>query len=375
VNHDVRYRQLIRQIREIVRTTLPAGVTIIVVSKGDDELLMLNGGKQGWHFPQTRDGSYSGYHPADSTAAITHLEVLRAKGAQFLLIPSTTFWWLEYYKEFRWYLETHYRVVVRREDTCVIFALHEKVDIQMRNLSKLFEQDVANVVTEVSPNDLMYWSDPDLYFRWGQEALQFIKLAMLTAGREDTRSILDLPCGHGRVLRTLRAAYPEAKITACDLDQDAVDFCARVFDAIPVYSREQPNEIPIEGNFDLIWCGSLLTHLNAEHWSEFLKLFESLLVPGGILVFSTHGRWIAERLRGGYLDLGLTIPLTQDVLGDYDRDGFGYRNYPSQGNYGISLSSFSWVCSRLEKTSNFRLLNFTERGWYKHHDAIACLRV
>lgn len=52
---------------------------MIVVSRGDSDLLNL-GGRQAWHFPQTEDGVYAGYYPADSTEAITHLEVLRAKG-------------------------------------------------------------------------------------------------------------------------------------------------------------------------------------------------------------------------------------------------------------------------------------------------------
>ena len=33
------YQQLVRRIREVVRTALPADATVIVVSKGDDELL------------------------------------------------------------------------------------------------------------------------------------------------------------------------------------------------------------------------------------------------------------------------------------------------------------------------------------------------
>jgi len=118
------YRQLIRRIRKVVSGLLPPHVMVIVVSGGDDELLKLEGAR-GWHFPQTEDGTYTGYHPTNSAAAITHLEELRAKGGEFLLFPSTAFWWLDYYVEFRQYLETRYRVVVREEDTCVIVALRE----------------------------------------------------------------------------------------------------------------------------------------------------------------------------------------------------------------------------------------------------------
>src|SRR5262245_31395247 len=102
------YKQLILRIREVVDNVLPSDATVIVVSKGDDELLKLDRRKK-WHFPQQEDGAPAGYNPADSTTAIAHLEALRAKGADFLLFPSTTFWWFEHYKEFTQYLENRFR--------------------------------------------------------------------------------------------------------------------------------------------------------------------------------------------------------------------------------------------------------------------------
>ena len=61
----------------------------------------------------------------------------------------------------------------------------------------------------------------------------------------DVKRILDLPCGHGRVLRYLSAAFPEAEITACDIMREGVDFCASTFGAIPVYSQDDPQQIPL----------------------------------------------------------------------------------------------------------------------------------
>ncbi len=119
-------------------------------------------------------------------------------------------------------------------------------EIKMRELEKLFEQGANAVIQEISPKDPQY--NPNRhrnYFSAGQSALRCIKLAMLTAGKEDLKNILDLPCGYGRVLRTLKAAFPKARLTACDVDQDAVDFCARVLNATPVYSKPQPEQIEI----------------------------------------------------------------------------------------------------------------------------------
>ena len=119
---DVEYQQLVRRIREVVRAALPPETTVAVVSKGDNELLKLVG-RKAWHFPQTADGVYAGYYPADSAEAIAQLEALRAKGADFVLFPRTAFWWLEHYAEFGQHLESRYRAAVRQQGTCLIFAL------------------------------------------------------------------------------------------------------------------------------------------------------------------------------------------------------------------------------------------------------------
>jgi GT2 family glycosyltransferase len=121
----LRYRQLVRRIQEVAQTNLPPEATVIVVSRGDEALLELGDGRRGWHFPQEEGGVYAGHYPADSAEAITHLEELRSRGGEFLLLPETSFWWLEHYGGFRKHLEDRYQVFLCREETCLIFALSE----------------------------------------------------------------------------------------------------------------------------------------------------------------------------------------------------------------------------------------------------------
>jgi hypothetical protein len=66
---------------------------------------------------------FTGYYPIDSDDAVERLEGLRAKGADFLLFPRMAFWWLDHYQKFREHLDAHYPVVVRDENTCIIFDL------------------------------------------------------------------------------------------------------------------------------------------------------------------------------------------------------------------------------------------------------------
>jgi len=118
-------RQMLReiaQVRRVVRRVVPADATVLVVSRGDENLVKLRGCRM-WHFPQTEDGVYAGHHPADSAEAIAHLESLRAKGAGYLLIPRPAFWWLEYYSQFKDHLERQYSPSVRDSETCLVFNL------------------------------------------------------------------------------------------------------------------------------------------------------------------------------------------------------------------------------------------------------------
>jgi GT2 family glycosyltransferase len=117
------YETLTERVRQIVANNLPAGATVLVVSRGDDDLIRFEGW-QAKHFPSTDDGRWVGHHPADSGEAVALLEAARARGGGFLLVPKTSFWWLEYYQGLEEHLQSRYQTVVRDEDTCVIFSLN-----------------------------------------------------------------------------------------------------------------------------------------------------------------------------------------------------------------------------------------------------------
>jgi GT2 family glycosyltransferase len=105
------YDRLVAAVRQLVHDTTPPGATVVVVSKGDDELLRFTD-RRGWHFPQSEDGAYAGHYPADSDACILELERLRRRGADFLLIPETARWWLQHYTRFAEHITHHYTVRV-----------------------------------------------------------------------------------------------------------------------------------------------------------------------------------------------------------------------------------------------------------------------
>ena len=229
----------------------------------------------------------------------------------------------------------------------------------------------AQVVTEISPNDLMYAGSRGAYAYAGVTALGCIRDILAKLGRPDPARILDLPCGHGRELRFLEVAYPDAEFGVCDLDRDGVDFCARVFGAEPIYSHEDPARVDLDKRYDLAWSGSLFTHLSADRWQGFLELFARALVPGGLLLFTANGHLPPAVLR----DLGLAADEVDRLLGDFQRDRFGYVDV-GDGSWGLSLARPRWVKEQVER-SPLELVSFERWAWkppFPAQDVIVCMR-
>jgi GT2 family glycosyltransferase len=106
------YRYMVEQVRAAVAERVPGEATVLVVSRGDRELVDLSDVDAG-HFPQDSEGRYLGHHPSDGADALAQLEKLRERGAGYLVLPATSYWWLDHYEE----LAAHLR------DRCVAIEL------------------------------------------------------------------------------------------------------------------------------------------------------------------------------------------------------------------------------------------------------------
>jgi len=230
-------------------------------------------------------------------------------------------------------------------------------------------QQIDEVVRTIHPNDWMQSPGHEAeYFRFGHSATRCVQNALECVALSfevKTESILDLPSGYGRVLRFLKSAYPEASITACDIVDEAVDFCVETFGVRGIYSAQDPREIEDDWRYDLIWCGSLLTHVREEMWDPWLEFFEQRLAPQGSLVFTTHGEAYGRGYFPRHMPAG--FPELQDA---YRETGFAFTPFTPgdvTGN-GTSLSSPAWVLDRVRERSFLRVTTFIERGWMDAHD-------
>lgn len=219
------------------------------------------------------------------------------------------------------------------------------------------------------------------YFFVGEEALALVIEALSLAGGLKPRSILDFPSGSGRITRWLRAYFPHSELFASDLYQGHLDFCSSFFGARPIPAQDKLGSFSFPYKFDLIFCGSLLTHLPESEFRATIELLSRSLNPGGVAVLTTHGRYSEYvQMRGQkYMpdeDFAVALP-------GYRAAGFGFAPYqpafnedkfPENSSYGISLSTPSYVLQCLQTDSSITVLGLRERGWDSHQDVFFLMK-
>jgi hypothetical protein len=163
---------------------------------------------------------------------------------------------------------------------------------------------------------------------------------------------------------------PPDRITACDLDSDGVEFCAKEFGIEPLISKPDLTEVSFPRNYDLIWVGSLLTHLPVPTCVNVLDVLTSILEPAGLLVFTTHGESCLNNL-GVY---GPQFVDSGQVVRDHvDRFGAYFMSYPGQTNYGVTFLERRFVHQLASEqfASKIKSVYDVQRGWDNHQDVWA----
>jgi SAM-dependent methyltransferase len=146
------------------------------------------------------------------------------------------------------------------------------------------------------------------WFYWtGRESVHDLERILGTAGRtlDSFESILDFGCGCGRMLLWMEELNRTCALHGADIDADAIRWCAEhvPYAEVKVNDADPPLGYP-DGEFELVYGHSVLTHLDEQRQDAWLSELQRVTSPGGFLVLSTHGevalcddRWrIRERL-------------------------------------------------------------------------------
>ena len=235
------------------------------------------------------------------------------------------------------------------------------------------EEVRARVDWTLMPGDHMLSAqDLNHYSAVGESALKVITSCLSLAGAEHLGTILDFGCGSGRVLRWLRAAYPDALIHASDLREDSLQFCARQFGATTWLSSADIAAIDAPGRYDLIWSGSLATHLSEEKTRATLRKVCSWLTVGGVGIVTTHGRKVLKNMREHRIKY-IPHERHEDVLYPLSERGYGYLQFQGR-DVGFSVNTLEWLV-REALVLDARIICISEYAWDRHQDVLAIQRV
>lgn len=204
--------------------------------------------------------------------------------------------------------------------------------------SRMGARYVAALGGKAHYNDFMLTStEPQLVESYRNGAVEFVGIlarALTEAGRSwgDVGACLEVGCGYGRIVRELRRELPSDAIAVCDVIDEGARFTAAEFGVrkVPLVEAMGP---AFDRTFDLVYLLSVYTHLDRPLIEANLVKVAALLKPGGVLVFSTHGKQSAE-MAEIYDQYWLDKGRLNAVL---DRDGFFYERYPYYyAEYGLT---------------------------------------
>ena len=226
------------------------------------------------------------------------------------------------------------------------------------------------VIATISDKDTMFAGDASHYFSVGRSAMDIMRLVVGMRPGLRIGTALDMACGYGRVLRHMRAAWPEAVLHACDIDPDAVSFCEGAFGARPILSHKTPEAIRLPTRYDLIWVGSLLTHVNEDTARAYIRLLTRSLSDQGVCLLSSHGHVVCRRMTDGrHKEYGLLPEGARRLVAAYEDHGYGYQDYDGWVGYGVSCIRPGWFF-QAARAAEWRPLFFMETAWDNHHDVV-----
>lgn len=228
----------------------------------------------------------------------------------------------------------------------------------------------------VHPDDFMYnvlrAEHQAEYFLQAEETVHSIALIAQTLGSLlDCPQVLDFGAGYGRITRYLVDTWGSENVTICDIVPRAVAFCENTFGVKGFVVGRNLQDSECSQEFDIIFAGSVFTHLPPSKWQEVLDWFHEHLAPQGLIIFTVAGPRVAELVANGDRDKMSELE-AKTFMAAYEYTGFAYTNYPNateQGfEHGKSLASPRWVSSFLERHTKLRLRMYTERGWWRRQD-------
>jgi SAM-dependent methyltransferase len=230
--------------------------------------------------------------------------------------------------------------------------------------------DRFGVRSDLHPEDMIFRfvathaSFPDdyqaiqYYFADGKKSAERLRslLARWLPERNGGR-LLEFASGYGCVTRHFLApGLPGWEITCADIHKEAVLFLQQL-GARAVPSSSIPENLRLQP-FDAVFALSFFSHMPDATFARWLKSLYEAVLPGGLLIFTTHGY---QSLRH---------------LGDpaFNRQGYWFKSESEQfdlppDEYGLMAVTPSYVCERIKGLPGRpQIAVFNEGLWWNHQD-------
>jgi SAM-dependent methyltransferase len=256
-------------------------------------------------------------------------------------------------------------------DQLKAYALKQPLDEAEKRL-------VRRISLKVSASDYMYvdgWSTS--YLTAGLSAGRVIRASLDAAGKVVSKGVvLDFPCGYGRILRFLTEMFPDSRVVGVEIDTEALKFCRRTF-SVEAYESSPVRRFTslcLPHKFDLIWCGSLITHIDEQAALDLLTFFCRHLADGGVCVFTTLGAKVADEMADSKRQhSNFTEEGVRKAVREYQETGYGYTHYAwadeqSPASQGVSLTSPPHMLDMARSVGPWEPIYYLERGWHELQD-------
>jgi ubiquinone/menaquinone biosynthesis C-methylase UbiE len=165
----------------------------------------------------------------------------------------------------------------------------------------------------------------DQWLASGKEHVATMRRVLADSGYafEEGHRVLELGCAAGRMLRWLNDVADKCEIWGTDIDGEHIFWCKQhLSPPFNFFLTTTYPHLPFEdGYFDVIYAGSVFTHIDdmADAW--FLEL-RRILKPKGRLYITIHDNHTIRMLDGGTRNLSKTLYSRKDLFENDDYSMF-----------------------------------------------------
>ena len=196
----------------------------------------------------------------------------------------------------------------------------------------------------------------DYYINDAKDAAQ--KLKQLCANyfpKQDKLSLLEFAAGYGRVTRHI--CKERFCVTACDIHEDAVSYMHDNIRVKAMQSTPLPEDFPSDIKYDVVFALSFFSHMPDKTFGRWISALFRQVIPGGILIFTTHGKISNENFL---------------MLASKDQD-FIFLPSSEQDDlqnteYGTTVSLYSYVDRICRDFIDAAPTEYHEGFWWTHQD-------